>query len=447
MSETLKLNAHDLEQELHWLSQVIDTRFKLYFGQESPVSSVFDFPPPDLSESGSPYAQFLLHHQASVAERLMLVMALVPHIRPRQLDIFFTRNPTYDRSFTEFGGIQNPSGEFIPTGETILFLLDDGTLEMRFQLSELFGPEHFFAKHRIFHFQTNDGLVPAWKGPLRLRPEHIRRFTTGIPPAIHERARFSAFPVQTTLEWSDLVLDSETLAKIQAIEAWLLHGNTLMKDWGMDKRLRPGYRAFFYGASGTGKTLAASLLGKSSGRELYRIDLSTIISKYIGETEKNLVRVFDQAKPENQILFFDEADALFGKRSQDNDTTSRYANQEVSYLLQRMERYEGLSILSASLKPNIDDAFLRRFQSVVHLPMPGPAERLRIWQSSLPPKAALAKDVDLRQIAEEYELSGGAIMSVIRSAALEALRRGGNSIITNADLLSGIRRELQRVGR
>jgi len=447
MSETLKFNAHDLEQELHWLSQVIDTRFKLYFGQESPVSSVFDLPPPARSESGSPYAQFLLHHQASVAERLMLILALVPHIRPRQLDIFFTRNTTYDRPFTEFGGIQNPSGEFIPTGETILFLLDDGPLEMRFQLLRLFGRQHFFTRDRIFDFQTNDGLAPAWKAPLRLRPEHIRRFTTGIPPATHERARFSASPVQTTLEWSDLVLDPETLAKIKAIEAWLLHGNTLMKDWGMDKRLRPGYRALFYGASGTGKTLAASLLGKSSGRELYRIDLSTIISKYIGETEKNLARVFDQAKPENQILFFDEADALFGKRSPGSDTTGHYANQEVSYLLQHMERYEGLSILSASLKPNIDDAFMRRFQSVVHFPMPGAAERLRIWQEGLPPKAILAKDVDIRQIAEEYELSGGAIMNVIRSAALEALRRGGNSTITNADLMSGIRREFQRVGR
>lgn len=448
MSETLALNARDLEQELNWLLQVIDTRFKLYFGQETDVSSVFDRPPPDLSDSRSSYAQFIIRHQVPFTERLMLILALAPHIRHRALDIFFTRNTAYGRPFTEFGGMHSDqAGGFLPTGETLLFLLAGQDLEARFQVYVLFEPRHYFSRAQVFDFPPDNEHTPALKAPLQLSPEYIRRFTTGPASRTGRSARFSASPQQTRLEWSDLVLDPETLAGIKEIETWLLHGDALMKDWEMDRRLRPGYLAFFYGASGTGKTLAASLLGKSSGRELYRIDLSTLISRYIGETEKNIARVFDQAKPENQILFFDEADALFGKRSQDNDPSGRYANQEVAYLLQRMESYEGLSILATRLQPSLDEAFARRFESIIHFPMPGAEERLRIWQSSLPPKAELAKDVDLRQIAEQYELSGGGIVNAIRFASLEALRKGGRPVITQADLQHGVRRELIKVGK
>jgi len=202
----------------------------------------------------------------------------------------------------------------------------------------------------------------------------------------------------------------------------------------------------FHGPPGTGKTLTACLIGKHCGCDVYKIDLSLIVSKYIGETEKNLARVFDLAENRGWILFFDEADALFGKRTKVDDAHDRYANQEVSFLLQRIEEFHGVVILASNFKTNIDDAFLRRFQSVVAFPMPKPPERLRLWQEAFPAQVQLAADVDLPRVAERYELSGGTIMNVVRHALLMSLSRN-ESLVRREDLEEGIRRELLKEGR
>jgi SpoVK/Ycf46/Vps4 family AAA+-type ATPase len=257
---------------------------------------------------------------------------------------------------------------------------------------------------------------------------------------------FPARRVQTELEWSDLVLPSSTLEQLEEIRDWLLYGRTLLLDWGMSSRLRPGYTSLFCGPPGTGKTLSACLLGRLCNSEVYKIDLSMVVSKYIGETEKNLSRVFNQAEHRGWILFFDEADALFGKRTKIEDSHDRYANQEVSFLLQRIEEFDGVVILASNLRHNIDDAFLRRFQSVVQFPMPASPERLRIWREAFPEKATLEQELDLPRIADRYELSGGTIVNVTRYAALRALARG-DRIIRAADVEEGIRRELQKEGR
>ena len=214
----------------------------------------------------------------------------------------------------------------------------------------------------------------------------------------------------------------------------------------MRDKLRPGYLSLFHGAPGTGKTLSASLVGKQCGREVYKLDLSMVVSKYIGETEKNLARVFDLAEHREWILFFDEADALFGQRTRVADAHDRYANQEVSFLLQRVEEFAGVVILASNLKANIDDAFLRRFHSVVHFPMPGPAERLRLWREAFPRRARLEERIDLAAIAERHELSGGTIMNAVRHASLAALARASELVLLD-DVEEGIRRELLKEGR
>jgi SpoVK/Ycf46/Vps4 family AAA+-type ATPase len=203
---------------------------------------------------------------------------------------------------------------------------------------------------------------------------------------------------------------------------------TIMVEWGMRKKLKPGYRAMFHGPPGTGKTLTACLLGKYTNREVYRIDLSMIVSKYIGETEKNLSKIFEQAEHKNWILFFDEADALFGKRTKVEDAHDRYANQEVSYLLQRIEDFEGIIILASNFITNIDDAFTRRFQTVINFPMPRPGERLDLWKKAIPEAVTLGEDISLHSIAGKYEISGGAMMNVVRYCLLMTLRRGSTTI-------------------
>ena len=175
------------------------------------------------------------------------------------------------------------------------------------------------------------------------------------------------------MSWTDLVLHPATFKQLGEIKSWCQHGHRLLHEWGMSAKLRPGYRCLFYGPSGTGKTLTASLLGKDNNRPVFRIDLSMVISKYIGETEKNLSRIFDQAEQRNWILFFDEADALFGKRTDTQNAHDRYANQEVSYLLQRIETFDGIAILASNRRHNLDDAFLRRFESVIYRLTDGPA--------------------------------------------------------------------------
>ena len=214
----------------------------------------------------------------------------------------------------------------------------------------------------------------------------------------------------------------------------------------MSHKIKPGYRSLFYGPPGTGKSLTACLLGNTFNMDVYRIDLSLVVSKYIGETEKNLSQVFDRAIHQQWILFFDEADALFGKRTPTSSSNDRYANQEVAYLLQRVEDFPGVVILATNLKANIDEAFARRFQSMVYFSMPGPEQRLRIWQQSFPGHIALEEKLDLEDVARKYEMTGGTIINVVRYSCLMALKRGDNTI-RQKDVMTGIRKEFGKDGK
>lgn len=447
MESKIQQNARDLEQELAWFSRVLDTRFKLYFGQEAEHGDVFEIIPPDLNESNSPYAQFIRHYQLSFTERSAVILSLVPHIRPQLLDVFFTRNKTFDRKFTEFGGIrQGSEGDFHPTGETLAFILAANNLEIRFALQALFEPHHVFAKHNILRLTPSGPDDPSMKALLRLSAEYLSFFTTGQPRRPDFGANFPAQYIETQLTWDDLVLHPGTDRQVKEIGIWIQHGETLMNTWGMAPKLRPGYRSLFYGPPGTGKTMTACLLGKSTGRDVYKVDLSLVVSKYIGETEKNLAKVFDQAQHKGWILFFDEADALFGKRSETKDAHDRYANQEISFLLQRIETFDGIAILASNQRENLDDAFTRRFESIIYFPMPRPEERLRLWQQGFSPKAQLEEALDLKRVAREYTLAGGSIMNVIRYASLQALK-GGSNLIALEDVMQGIRREYAKEGK
>jgi len=264
-------------------------------------------------------------------------------------------------------------------------------------------------------------------------------------------AEFPAKLIETDMTWDDLVLDKEILTQIRELEIWVKHNEQMLHDWGLRKRIKPGYRVLFHGPPGTGKTLTASLLGKYTEKEVYRIDLSTVVSKYIGETEKNLSTLFDRAEDKNWILFFDEADSLFGKRTQVRDAHDKYANQEVSYLLQRLEDFNGLVILASNMKSNIDDAFMRRFNAIVKFPMPDERERILIWQKCFPEKIhfevnGTGKALDVPRIAAKYELSGGSIINVVHYACLNAMS-SQTETITWESVRLGIQREFAKEGR
>jgi len=447
MNSPLKNNAVDLEKELAWCTAIIDARFRIYFDQGQQLEDVFTIPPPNIEEANSPYASIVKHYQLSFAERLCLILALVPHIRPRLLDVFYTKNKIFDRKYTEFGGVREGSeADFFPTGETLVFLLAGQDLEIRFAINELLERDHFFTKHNILHLENKEAGWSPLKMPLKISEEYLSYFTFGEAHRPRFSSQFPARFLETQQAWDELVLNAGTLSMVQEIEAWIRHGDTLLNDWQMAGKIRPGLRALFYGPPGTGKTMTACLLGKATGHDVYRVDLSTVVSKYIGDTEKNLARLFDQAENKKWILFFDEADAIFGKRSETKDARDRYANQEVSYLLQRIETFNGIAILASNLKDNLDKAFARRFESIIYFPMPGPQERLQLWQKGFSNQATLAPEVDLAKIAEKYELSGGTIMNVIRFTSLQAIRKGGVEISLTS-ILQGIKREFAKEGK
>lgn len=236
-------NARDLELELAWLAQLIDTRFKLYFGQDCPFGDIQAVAPPDLAGSDSPYAQCIRQHGLGFAERGALALVLASHIRPQLLDVFFLKNQMFDRRFSEFGGIH--SGQetgFTPTGETLLFLLAADDLARRFALHALFEAGHVFARQHILRLQPQNN-EPLLQAPLRLSEEHLALFTSGNPHRPEFGAQFPAQLIETRLNWDDLVLHPGTRKQVGEIETWIRHGQTLLEDWGMGAKLRPGYRA------------------------------------------------------------------------------------------------------------------------------------------------------------------------------------------------------------
>lgn len=247
--------------------------------------------------------------------------------------------------------------------------------------------------------------------------------------------------------WGDIILPADQLDLLREIIAAVRSRPRVLEEWGAGAKLVPsgGVTMLFAGPPGTGKTMAAEIIAAELGLDLYKIDLSTVVSKYIGETEKNLERIFAEAASSNAILFFDEADALFGKRSEVRDSHDRYANIEISYLLQRMEAYEGVTILATNLRANLDEAFNRRLQFVVDFPFPEEADRLRIWQVLFPPQVPRAPDLDLALLARRFRLAGGNIRNIIVGAAYLAAADG--QAVTMDHLLHATRRELQKMGR
>jgi SpoVK/Ycf46/Vps4 family AAA+-type ATPase len=246
---------------------------------------------------------------------------------------------------------------------------------------------------------------------------------------------------------ADIILPPDQMVQLQEICDRAKHRAVVYGQWGFDRKLSlgKGLNILFSGSPGTGKTMAAEVIANELQIDLYKIDLSQVVSKYIGETEKSLDRIFTAAQSTNAILFFDEADALFGKRSQVKDAHDRYANIEVGYLLQKMEEYEGVAILATNLQDNMDDAFVRRIHIIIEFPFPDESDRHRIWQVVFPPEAPLGEDVDLGALAREVKLAGGNIKNIGLAAAFYAASDGG--VIGMSHLLKAAVREHQKLGR
>lgn len=423
---------------LNGLATIIQYRLDQYFDPDTKtVDPGFHI--------GNPFGAYL--PECSPEETIVLLIALIPHINPVFFDQIIQQTLPQAGDFPQLGGMRGKQFRgFLPTGETALFILAGNNLERKFANQHLFSEDHFFAKKRILWLEDAPAGEPVMSGRIVMSPEYVDLFTIGKISKPKFGMRFPAQLIETRLEWDDLVLNEQTMQQIKDLENWINHGNTLLYDWDMVGRIKPGYRVLFCGPPGTGKTLAATLLGKYTRKDVYRIDLSMVVSKFIGETEKNLSNLFANAENHDWILFFDEADALFGKRTNVRDAHDKYANQEVSYLLQRVETYKGLVILASNFRDNIDEAFIRRFQSIVYFPKPKPEERLKIWQKAFPPNIQLHPATELEAVARAYELTGANIVNVVQQLCLQALA-SKNLMIGGKELKEGIRKEFAKEGK
>lgn len=412
---------------IDWFNRMLTVAIQLYFRQGCEYTSIEEVGPP----ADGWLEDMTGRQEITFNERTAIMLALMPHICPQALDIFFVQNKDFDRPYTEFGGWKGLShGGFLPTGETASFIIAGEDMEKKKAVIRMFQRDHWLYAQNILRLEGAGEGEPFLSGQLRPSEEFLSHVLLDKEYKPDYTIGFPAKLITTPLEWEDMILDYDTQEALEEINMWIKHQHTILENWGLNRILKPGYRALFYGPPGTGKTLAATLLGKKNQMDVYRVDLSMIVSKYIGETEKNLAKVFDMAENRNWILFFDEADALFGKRTSTNTSNDRHANQEVAYLLQRIEDFPGTIILATNLRSNIDEAFSRRFQSVIYFPMPNEEQRYELWKNMLPPTWLKEQNNELVTLAAETELSGGSITNVVRRCALQLLMSGKKTLDT-----------------
>ena len=418
--------------------------------------------PPGLSEDEFLF-ESIIHSTDSTWEKrviaALLTLSLVSHIEVGFFEKVLSELKLGKNKILSLGLIEGRDFPgLLPTVGTFLYLLGGNDTTKRLELLNYCDKDSILVESGIITLRKPENNEPFIASRLDIAPEYVDLFLRGYSAPPKLSPSFPAQLLQTDLEWKDLVLPSEVRTKINHLKKWLQHHSSLQELNVLSRHLKRGFMTLFSGPPGTGKTLTASLLGKvpsDSGevltRLVYRIDLSMVVSKFVGETEKNLSKIFDRAKHQDWILLFDEADALFGKRTQVRDAHDRYANQQIAYLLQRIEEYPGLVVLTSNLSANIDPAFYRRFDMILQFPIPGPKERLTIWQKALElgkyaEGVQVANDVDKKYLANTYKISGAAIINAIKYAVIESFGNKNQNIVQQDLLIEGIKQELRKEG-
>lgn len=476
------VDAATLPMELQYLDTLIRFRLGKYFEENG---NNIEPEMPDLQYWQLPMKDFIRTHNLNKQETLAILIAITPHVQPDLFDAAIESTMRGSGDFPKIGGVRGKNFRgFMPTGQTFLFLSGSDNWKDIQEAQEIFWSNNVLVKKKVLWLEDLQPGEPLMSGRIILSQDYIETFTYGRPVPPHFSMTFPAKLITTKLTWNDLVINDELREQVTELLDWVKYNDQLLFNWGMEKRLVKGYRALFYGPPGTGKTFTAGLIANEMKKHIYKIDLSMVVSKYIGETEKNLELLFARAEDKGWILFFDEADALFGKRTNVRDAHDKYANQEVSYLLQRIEDFNGLIILCTNMKNNMDDAFIRRFNCILKFPLPNPDERTRIWRNAFPENRIFCKkpelvygsgelfvenreEANIPELVKKYELSGGSIMNVVHYAGLKAVERwsqqsdkekelfsNGNGLNKNhklpiylSDVLDGIRREMIKEGK
>jgi AAA+ superfamily predicted ATPase len=386
-------------------------------------------PPPEAFAGTGPLAQLVETYELTPAETVAVLAAVAPEV-DEKFDLLL-------------GALADRPADGL-TGEGLRNLLAR-SFAGRLDAADLLAPDGKLCALAMLVVESSP--AGALAGRVRANPE-LAQWLLGR--ARHEPELTTEFPAQrlrTVHTFDDLVVPDDVRERLRLVLARVRDRRRLVVDYGFGEHHdnAAGFHVLFHGPPGTGKTMAAAVVGRETGLPVYRIDISALVSKYIGETEKSLSRIFARAEAHDWILFFDEADAVFGRRGEVDDARDRYANQEVSYLLQRIETFAGVTILATNFLRNVDVAFLRRLHVVVPFAEPTLEEREELWSRAFPPAVPLAPDLDLVALADEYELTGGEIRNAVLDASARACADGG--IVTPGHVQASIRGEYEKNGR
>jgi AAA+ superfamily predicted ATPase len=409
------VRATGIPVEINYLKTLINYRLNDPDGQQVPRI-------PDVETWNLPIKKFIKEHRLDNDQNVcsLLLIGLAPHVVPGLFDVAIQEKLSTSGDFPEIGGVRGKNFRgFLPTGQTAVYLLAGENLNKRKQIEQLFWSDKYLAQKKILWLEELQQSEPVMSGKITMALDYVDLFLFGVSAPPHFSTIFPARKITTRLTSDDIFMNDEVRRHYENLKDWI-DNDPVVKEWDKKERFKHGFRVLFYGPPGTGKTLTANVLGNERGKHVYKIDLSMVVSKYIGETEKNLELLFARAEDKDWILFFDEADAIFGKRTNVRDAHDKYANQEVSYLLQRIEDFNGLVILATNMKNNIDDSFIRRFDDIVKFTFPNEAERKEIWEKSFPEQSDID---DIPNKVKKYELAGGNIINVIHYAAIQAVKR------------------------
>jgi len=446
IDEAIKNTGARLAEEIIWLQEIIKARFD-QVQADDPLDLLLIHYPLQLAQTENFYDEFVAQHQLGPEEKLLLLLALLPSYKPDALHNFIPGNNLHDHNlYNETGGeIDKVTGVFYPTLKTFLFLVaGTNAKEYATHWHKLAEENTLVKKQIVYSSASSMAAEDSLHARLRLAAEIFPAIIFGRKNTLEFNADLPVKLLNTSHDWKDLVVDAHVLEQLNDFADWH-HSKEALKE--MDPTLKTGYVALFYGPSGTGKTMTAALMGKRCGLPVYRISVSSIVSKWVGETGKNIKKLFEKLKSRDCILFFDEADSLFGARTNVEDAQDKYANQEIATLLMEIEEYEGMIILATNLEKNIDKAFKRRINSLILFDRPGPALRKRLWEQYLPKGFTLHEQIDLQKISKTIDVTGANIRNIYKMCAAKAIKQGGRVIHDNNHLIHYSRLELWKEGR
>ncbi|GAB5419056.1 MAG: hypothetical protein Crog4KO_05640 [Crocinitomicaceae bacterium] len=406
--------------DLEWMRMTLIEVMTAYVEQQHQYQGIALHAPKLSSDKSDAYALFLSENDLTDQDRFLLCVSLSRYLGDFWKMLFLEKNPFGIHVENEFA---------YPTFTTVVAILAGNDLEKRLEVLEVLKSDAVLFSKQVVDIDQKEPGQDMMACRLKVHANWRELFLWNR----HELPRYSMeFPAEqltTDLDWEELILEPFPMAKLEEISDWMENRDELANVVKGSGHLKPGYRCLFYGPSGTGKSLAAALLGKRFGIPVFRIDLSNLVSKYVGETSKNLKRIFDLAEDKNWILFFDEGDAIFGKRvdtSQTDNKTASYANQDIAFLLQRIERFNGLVLVATNMRKNMDAAFSRRFENIIHFNIPTPEKAMEIWGEYLPKHIQINNEAQIQRLIAENRLSLASLYNVMHRLTLMSISKKQN---------------------